>query len=198
MLRSQYCDLPKNVLLKGGSQHYLPFLILIGRVSKCVLQIIKWKFVWLLCFKWLIFVTQYVNCDVKVVIGHRFVLSLYGTLDFAVLSCKFPLHKGKSAIPRTGLRASPINSSLVGFNPTFRFWQNLKFIRLNNWIPGLWSLDCPGGVAAAGMMVRYFCVRTDTLLSGNVGGDTPLLGRELQWQRFNSDVLINTDLSVIS
>ena len=56
--------------------------------------------------------------------------TLYSTLDFAVLSCKFPLHKGKSTIPRTGLRASAINSSLVDFNRTFSFCQNRKFITL--------------------------------------------------------------------
>ena len=55
---------------------------------------------------------------------------LYGTLDFAVFSCKLPLHKGKSTMARTGLRVSAINISLVDFNRTFTFGQNRKLITM--------------------------------------------------------------------
>ena len=55
------------------------------------------------------------------------IILLYSTLDFAVFSCKLPLHNGKSTMARTGLRTSAINISLVEFNRTFIFGQNRKF-----------------------------------------------------------------------
>ena len=58
------------------------------------------------------------------------IILLYSTLDFAVFSCKLPLHKSKSTMARTGLRASAINISLVDFNRSFTFGQNRKFITM--------------------------------------------------------------------
>ena len=58
------------------------------------------------------------------------IILLYSTLDFAVFSCKLPLHNGQSTMARTGLRASAINISLVDFNRSFTFGQNRKFITM--------------------------------------------------------------------